>query len=275
MSTGDDNAGGTAEAGASQKLKSTADKPAEGPLAFLEWSTKNAGGIKVAHSVLAAIITAGAFTGKYYYDIWATDSAFKKGSVKLIGSASCDFQLDRKELTEEIKYLLDSTHKNPVYGLIFGPHGTGKSTLVRILAHDLGGAVYVGSDTDSDAEDKILSGFTYAFAKAFNSSRLNLLSFSTINVFNSSELNYEDIMNDFRAAAARYKAKTGGIGMPILIIDNVNILAKVPGLLTNLQSIAKGAAIDGKFRIVFVTSDGPSVQDLRGKARLLTGRCFY
>jgi hypothetical protein len=100
-----------------------------------------------------------------------------------------------------------------------------------------------------------LSGFTYAFAKAFNSSKLNLLSFSTINVFNS-ELKYEEIMNDFRAAAARYKAKTGGTGMPILIIDNVNILAKVPGLLANLQSIAKGSAIDGKFRIVFVTFDG-------------------
>jgi hypothetical protein len=173
-----------------------------------------------------------------------------------------------------VTYLLDPTRTDPIYGLIFGPHGTGKSTFVQILAHNLGGAIYVRSDTDSDEEDKILSGFTYAFANAFNSSKLNLLSFSRINVFNSSELKYEDIMNDFRAAATRYKAKTGGTRMPILIIDNVNILARVPGLLTNLQSIAKGAAIDGVFRIVFVTSDGPPVEDLRGKAQFLTGRCF-
>jgi len=231
-------------------------------------------GIKMAHSVFAAIITAGAFTGKYYYDIWATDSAFKKGGVQLIGRASCNFQLDRKGVADNVTYLLDPTRTDPIYGLIFGPHGTGKSTLVQILAHNLGGAIYVRSDTDSDEADKILSGFTYAFAKAFNSSKLNLLSFSRINVFNSSDLKYEDIMNDFRAAATRYMAKTGGTRMPILIIDNVNILARVPGLLTNLQCIAKGAAIDGVFRIVFVTSDGPPVEDLRGKAQFLTGRCF-
>jgi len=59
LSTRDDNAGGTAEAGASQKLKSTPDKAADGdpkssecpaeavlkksPLAILERTTKNAG----------------------------------------------------------------------------------------------------------------------------------------------------------------------------------------------------------------------------------------
>jgi len=73
-------------------------------------------------------------------------------------------------------------------------------------------------------------------------------------------------MNDFRLAAARYKARHHG-SCAVLIIDNVDLLAQShPGLLRMLQGIAKKAADKRLYKVIFVASDGVAPVAMKGES---------
>ena len=68
----------------------------------------------------------------------------------------------------------------------------------------------------------------------------------------------------FEKCAADFSKNNGG-KKATLVIDNINLLTK-PGrnvLLEDLQNEAKAAADSGKYRVVFVSSEGSGTEFLK------------
>ena len=83
--------------------------------------------------------------------------AFRKGAVP----SPEGFVVERKELAAEVERILQPPEGYAKYHLIVGDHGTGKTTLVRQVAHERSGIIYVSIP-------KNVSLFGEEFAHAIN-----------------------------------------------------------------------------------------------------------
>lgn len=70
--------------------------------------------------------------------------------------------VERKAITKEIVSLFQLALDYANYSMVIGNHGTGKTTLVRHVGHQLQGIVYVDIDSIGTADDQ----FEEAFAQA-------------------------------------------------------------------------------------------------------------
>ena len=71
--------------------------------------------------------------------------------------------VERQGVTRAIEYILKPGNDYAYYNMIVGRHGTGKTTLVRHVGHQLDGVLYVNI-TPNSVSDK---AFSQEFAKAF------------------------------------------------------------------------------------------------------------
>ncbi|RPA89362.1 hypothetical protein L873DRAFT_1822965 [Choiromyces venosus 120613-1] len=156
------------------------------------------------------------------------------------------------------------------YNIIVGNHGTGKTTFVRHVGHQLDGIFYVNISPNS-VTDKT---FVEEFAKAFHWTptthfwRDMLLSYWGISAGETADDRAILVkgFKEFHNQAKVFKKNKGH--SPVLVLDNINHLAQVnPKLLNILQDMVKGAADDGLFITVSVTSEGWALIQMLGKFR--------
>ncbi|PWW73566.1 hypothetical protein C7212DRAFT_365847 [Tuber magnatum] len=176
--------------------------------------------------------------------------------------------VERPDATRAIEYILKPQSDYAYYDMIVGNHGTGKTTLIRHVAHQLDGVLYVDISPNS-VSDKT---FAEAFAKAFNWTSATslvdmLLSYWGINAREAADDRalLVKVFKEFRHQAEVFEKNKGR--PPVLVLDNVNRLAqRNPELLNILQDIAKDAADDRLFITVFVTSEGQAPIQMLGRS---------
>ncbi|CUS11263.1 unnamed protein product [Tuber aestivum] len=195
------------------------------------------------------------------------ESSLALGSVPDIEDASV--LAPRTSLKASISSLLQPAFDHGQYGMIIGNHGTGKTTLVRGVAHQHAGILYVDIQPSGITEQE----FAETVAKALHFFPRSRVWFNMI----LSELgivthDVEDkrtylvqVFDEFTRQAMRYRKKTNR--PPVLVLDNINLLAAGnPGLLNILQDIAKDAADDGLFITIFVASEGQAARQMLGRS---------
>ena len=107
-------------------------------------------------------------TSNWIYHKWEiklnnrrVDKTMERGT-QLQEEVSCDMFLPRFDIMEELEKMFQLNEHHPSYHIIRGGHGTGKTTLIKSLANDIGkGIVYIDVPED-------LSEFNDKFAKAIN-----------------------------------------------------------------------------------------------------------
>ncbi|CUS11267.1 unnamed protein product [Tuber aestivum] len=176
---------------------------------------------------------------------------------------------ERKEIKEALTTLLQPASDHSQYGMVIGSQGTGKTTLVRQVAHNHAGILYVNIQPSGVTEQE----FAETVAKAlhfFPRSRvwfnivLSQLGIVTHDVEDKRKYLVQ-VFDEFTRQAKIYRQKTNR--PPVLVLDNVNRLAAGnPGLLNILQDIAKDAADDGIFITVFVASEGQAPLQILGRS---------
>ena len=115
--------------------------------------------IKLAVAALPVSLLAGRVISSYD-DICREKNlhgAFRKGAVP----SPEGFVVERKELAAEMERILQPPEGYARYHLIVGDHGTGKTTLIRQVAHERDGIIYVSIPKD-------VSLFGEEFAHAIN-----------------------------------------------------------------------------------------------------------
>jgi hypothetical protein len=168
------------------------------------------------------------------------------------------------------------------YKVIVGNHGTGKSTLVRKVATETKGALYVFIPE----KDEVKEGLCEALLNALGGERPTVLIKQFWQKFMDNgepttsaidgrltnphtgpkDTDLEGALDDFERAAARFKVETNRCA--VLLLDNVNVIArKDPTLLCMLQAKAKFAADNDLYKIIFVCSDGVAPTRMKGKLR--------
>ncbi|CUS12101.1 unnamed protein product [Tuber aestivum] len=184
-------------------------------------------------------------------------SALDRGSVPDI--LSVEQLVDRKGITPAIRAILQPSCDYSFYDMIVGNHGTGKTTLVRQVGHQLPGVIYVDV-TPASQSDK---GFAETLANRCNwfppsrSPFHTLLSWLNIAVMEVPDGREQlvKVWTEFGNQAAKFKKENARSA--VLILDNINRLAENnPALLNMLQDLAKDAADQQLFTTVFVTSEG-------------------
>ena len=91
-------------------------------------------------------------------------SAFTKGAVPepVVGNL-----IERQNLSHEIATILQPSGEYNKYDMIVGCQGVGKTTIVRHVAHQLSGVIYIDIEADSTSNED----FGNAFAKAMKWSK--------------------------------------------------------------------------------------------------------
>ncbi|PWW77223.1 hypothetical protein C7212DRAFT_362855 [Tuber magnatum] len=193
-------------------------------------------------------------------------SALAMGAVPDVKST--EELVERPDVTRAIEYILKPKRNYGSYDMIVGNHGTGKTTMVRHVAHQLEGVLYVDISPNS-VSDKT---FAEAFAKAFNWTPATSLVDMLLSYWGMGARETADdrallvkVFKEFRHQAEVFEKNKGR--PPVLVLDNVNRLAqRNPELLNILQDIAKDAADDRLFITVFVTSEGQAPIQMLGRS---------
>ncbi|RPA92485.1 hypothetical protein L873DRAFT_1817561 [Choiromyces venosus 120613-1] len=178
--------------------------------------------------------------------------------------------VERPGAMRAIEAILKPQSDYACYDMIVGNHGTGKTTLIRHVGHQLDGILYVNI-SPKGVSDKT---FAQEFAKAFHWTPATrfwhdmLLSdwgISAGEAVDDREILVK-VFQEFHNLAKVFKKNKGR--SPVLVLDNINRLAQAnPKLLNILQDMAKDAADDGLFITVFVTSEGGApIQMIRRSA---------
>ncbi|CAF1416092.1 unnamed protein product [Adineta ricciae] len=199
-------------------------------------------------------------------------------------NGSCpNFKFKEEQLLER-RTLLDQLIKivTPVpdklvssYYIVLGEHGSGKSTLIRQAAREVGpGVVYV--DVPSNVEK---FGFAFARAIRFNfKEHIRLSTWIESKMFGSppddgKEASWERVLQTFEKYALNYKKKYGSV--PVLIFDSCDSLAnKDPKMLEILQDTAKTAIDDSAWITVFITSVGNAPEQMEGRSSITRASSF-
>ncbi|RPA89366.1 hypothetical protein L873DRAFT_1822975, partial [Choiromyces venosus 120613-1] len=184
--------------------------------------------------------------------------------------------VERPGAMRAIEYILKPQSDYACYDMIVGNHGTGKTTLIRHVGHQLDGILYVNISPNS-VSDKT---FVEEFAKAFHWTPAThfwhdmLLSYWGISAGEAADDReiLVKVFNEFHNQAKVFKKNKGR--SPVLVLDNIDRLAQAnPKLLNILQDMAKDAADDGLFITVFVTSEqGAPIQMLVHSASSRRGK---
>ena len=180
------------------------------------------------------------------------------------------------------------------YNVIVGSRGTGKSALAKKVARKMPGVIYIAVadrkkvKLEDNLDSALLAAlnwresvtpWAYVFLNKFitvpaillqpgKRAPLCVLTIPLTNFFpdsSSEDTGFQRRLKDFELAAARYKSKHGS--WPVLVIDNVNAIARDLELLLTLQGMAKLAADDLLYKVVFVSSDGMAPAAMEGESR--------
>ncbi|RPA92019.1 hypothetical protein L873DRAFT_1818348 [Choiromyces venosus 120613-1] len=173
--------------------------------------------------------------------------------------------VERPGAMRAIESILKPQSDYAFYDMIVGNHGTGKTTLIRHVGHQLDGILYVNISPNSVSEET----FAEEFAKAFHWT-------PATHFWHGEAADDREILvkvfNEFHNQAKVFKKNKGR--SPVLVLDNIDCLAQAnPKLLNILQDMAKDAADDGLYITVFVTSEGGApIQMLGRSARSRLGK---
>ncbi|CAJ0914601.1 233_t:CDS:2, partial [Entrophospora sp. SA101] len=202
----------------------------------------------------------------------------EKGTRPKVGISNDKF-VPRPVVVERLKKIFQPYEDQSFYQVICGEHGTGKTTLTRISAKEVGqGVIYVDVPANfnelGEAFGKAIN-FTFEEQISFTGQLMRkilgetsgkffitalllitgvlILTFPFVDKPKNSE--WERALKAFKRAGAVYKAKHNK--PPVIIYDNVSRLVyKNPEILDILQDDAKDNADDRKYIAVFVSSEG-------------------
>jgi KaiC/GvpD/RAD55 family RecA-like ATPase len=161
------------------------------------------------------------------------------------------------------------------YVLIMGEHGTGKSTAVRRVVRNregINGAVYVNVPDDlkkfGDAVSEAV-GFTTETVDAEGGARRRINATTkeerTPKPSEEPMATWSAVSDSIKAAAIKFHDKHGRPA--VLVIDSVELIAKeAPEFLTKLQNFAKQRTDSGTLRVVFISSDGSVLKQLKSQS---------
>ncbi|CUS12246.1 unnamed protein product [Tuber aestivum] len=195
-------------------------------------------------------------------------SAFAKGAVPDVPKD--EDLMARAKVSEQILSLLHNPHTDFQYSMIVGNHGTGKTTLVRRIAHQLSGVIYVDMQHGDSSDEAFGQAFSQALRwspRIGSSLQMLLTRMRMVNGLGDSDSRplYRQVFEEFWIQARVFKRNNGHL--PVLIIDNLNRLAwENPKLLAILQDIAKDGADERLFEVVFVESEGLTPIQMQGRA---------
>jgi hypothetical protein len=184
----------------------------------------------------------------------------------------------RPDLTEKVRKIF----RRPTgsYDVIVGNCGTGKTTLLEKIADETEGALYVRI---TDCEE-VNRGLTRALRKALGGERRTtlvtalwqkfldngqcstsaILGRLTSSDIGSNGTDLQSALEDFARAAACFQDKHNRAA--VLVIDNVDVIARMdPGLLLSLQGMAKFAADNDLYKVVFVCTSEVTCHQMKGK----------
>jgi hypothetical protein len=187
----------------------------------------------------------------------------------------------RPDLTQQIRNIF--RRRTGMYDVVVGNRGSGKSAILEKLAAETEGALYV---CIADCED-VNRALTKALRKALGgelrptllvgtlwqkSLDSGLCSISAIlgrptNSYIGSEvIALQSALDEFERAAALFKNKHNRAA--VLVIDNIDVIArKKPRLLGSIQNMAKFAADNHLYKVVFVCTSEATYHKLKGKLR--------
>ncbi|RPA90978.1 hypothetical protein L873DRAFT_1820191 [Choiromyces venosus 120613-1] len=169
--------------------------------------------------------------------------------------------VERQGATRAIESILKPQSDYARYNMIVGNHGTGKTTLVCHVGHQLDGILYVNISPNSVSDKTFAEEFAKAFhwtpaTRFWHDMLLSYWGISAGEVADDRAILVE-VFKEFDNQAKVFKKNKGR--SPVLVLDNINRLAEAnPKLLNILQDMAKDAADDGLFITVFVTSRSAS-----------------
>ncbi|RIB14117.1 P-loop containing nucleoside triphosphate hydrolase protein [Gigaspora rosea] len=162
----------------------------------------------------------------------------------------------REIVIKQLRRFLEPISDHSSYHVVVGNHGTGKTTVVRQCAREVGkGVIYVDVPP-------VLDNFIDNLAKAIGYSFNEYVSFTESfkrkilgNIESAEQPRFFRVLDAFERGARKYKANNSK--PPVLILDNISKLGQENvKMLQDLQDIAKLYADQGSCIIVFVSSEG-------------------
>lgn len=151
------------------------------------------------------------------------------------------------------------------YGVVVGGHRTGKSRIVKKIAKETPGAIYVFIEPFGNMYEATTSAFIWALnweepcitwrevilQTIFQYSANRRIPAGNDNAHVSS---FVKLFGAFEHFAAKYKAETRS--RAVLVLNNINVLiAEDPKILDMLQDKAKKACSENLYKVVFMCSD--------------------
>ncbi|RIA91479.1 P-loop containing nucleoside triphosphate hydrolase protein [Glomus cerebriforme] len=198
------------------------------------------------------------------------NSALKYGTRPKLKMLKDQF-VSRPQISKVLKKILQPNEDQSYYHIICGEHGTGKTTLIRMEATNIGkGVIYVDIPSDFKNLGK-------AFGKA-----INLLFFEDISITALlirkflSEMDmineiaiflyqWRRVMKIFRHASKVYQKRYHKL--PVIIYDNISQIVKENSkVLDILQDDAKDNADDREYIAVFISSEESVLQRMESRS---------
>ncbi|RHZ80064.1 hypothetical protein Glove_139g39 [Diversispora epigaea] len=128
----------------------------------------------------------------------------------------------RKAVIKKLKRIFESSPEHSTYHIVIGKHGTGKTTMVRQSAREVGkGVIYIDV---SPVSDMFIMNLARAIGYKFNGDYVSLVESLNRKITGNDNSKkalsmYSLVMNAFERGAREYKKKNGK--PPVLILDNI------------------------------------------------------
>ncbi|RHZ73173.1 hypothetical protein Glove_232g157 [Diversispora epigaea] len=226
-------------------------------------------------NIFLLLINGGAifFSGDLLYLWWVSSSnkrhineTMEKGT-RPISSVTENMYVSRPEITKRLTEIYKADNSHSSYHLICGERGTGKTTITKKAANEVGqGVIYIDFPANfekfGDAFGKALN-FTFGEDASFVMKLKNRMFGIKIDE-QQSYSKWMRAMDAFIQAAKVYKEKHGK--PPVIIYDNVDqLIPEKTKFLDILQDEAKFNADESTCITIFMTSEGavPRRMELR------------
>ncbi|RHZ80759.1 hypothetical protein Glove_132g108 [Diversispora epigaea] len=216
--------------------------------------------------IFLLLINGGAifFSGDLLYLWWVSNSnkrhiteTMEKGT-RPISAVTENMYVSRPEITKRLTEIYKADKGHSSYHLICGENGTGKTTITKKAANEVGqGVIYIDFPANfeklGDAFGKALN-FTFEEDASFVM-KLKSEMFGVKTDEQQSHSKWMRAVNAFIRAAKVYKEKHGK--PPVIIYDNVNqLIPEKAKFLDILQDEAKFNADESTCITIFITSEG-------------------